>query len=411
MLFRWRSLLILILLTPVARGAPLTTARVQATSLANRADWLAYLERSHALAEADELALLAEVKAQGRQLALPAPDGGDFKLSAKAGDVWYSSPEAGQLADIVLSYQAPCGGWSKHVGYSKGPRQPAMQWTSQSKPGHSPHYLATFDNRSTTEQLHFLANVWQVTQRADCQAGFAKGLTYLFAAQQPGGGWPQVFPLEGDYHDDITFNDDAQTHILELLLGIVKEEPRFGLLDDSLRREAQTAFERGLQCVLATQLGPAGKKTGWAAQHDALTLKPSQARQLEPAALSGSETAQLLKFMMTIPDPSPEVVDSIEQGLAWLQSAKVTGIAKVKEGGKTQYVGNPHSKEVYWARFYDLQSGRPIFPGRDGVVYNSFAELAANNNLGYDYYSTRPGSIVTNGQKKWRKLLAKRAGQ
>jgi PelA/Pel-15E family pectate lyase len=342
-------------------------------------------------------------------LALPAPDGGDFKLSAKAGDAWYSSSEAGQLATIVLSYQAPCGGWSKHVGYSQGPRKPAMQWTSQSKPGHSPHYLATFDNRSTTEQLHCLANVWQATQRADCQAGFAKGLKYLLAAQQPGGGWPQVFPLEGDYHDDITFNDDAQTHILELLLRIINEEPQFGLLDDSLRREAKVALERGLQCVLATQLGPAGKKTGWAAQYDALTLQPSQARQLEPAALSGSESAQLIKFMMTIPDPTPEVVESIEQGLAWLKSAQVTGIAKVKAGGKTGYVSNPNSTEVYWARFYDLQNGRPIFPGRDGVVYESFAELAANNSLGYDYYSNRPGSIVTNGQKKWRKLLAKRA--
>jgi hypothetical protein len=39
------------------------------------------------------------------------------------------------------------------------------------------------------------------------------------------------------------------------------------------------------------------------------------------------------------------------------------------------------------------------------VVYSSFAEMSANNKLGYDYYTTLPGSIVGNGQKKWRKLL------
>jgi PelA/Pel-15E family pectate lyase len=32
---------------------------------------------------------------------------------------------------------------------------------------------------------------------------------YLLAAQFPNGGWPQVWPLEGGYHDAVTFNDNA----------------------------------------------------------------------------------------------------------------------------------------------------------------------------------------------------------
>jgi len=90
---------------------------------------------------------------------LRAPSGGDFKLSVNTGDVWFASDEAKQLANTVLSYQTPTGGWSKHIGFNKGPRQPGMQWTSQNEPGQPAHYVATFDNGSTTEEMYFLANV------------------------------------------------------------------------------------------------------------------------------------------------------------------------------------------------------------------------------------------------------------
>ena len=101
-----------------------------------------------------------------------------------------------------------------------------------------------------------------------------------------------------------------------------------------------------------------------------------------------------------------EVIACIEAGLVWLEAAEVKGVAKVKREGRTLYVADASSHEAYWARFYDLATGKPMFPGKDGVVYQSFEELAAaNDKLGYDYYSTQPGSIVRNGQKKWRKRL------
>ena len=88
------------------------------------------------------------------------------------------------------------------------------------------------------------------------------------------------------------------------------------------------------------------------------------------------------------------------------EQAKITGLAKAKLNGKTIYETNAVSTGVYWARFYDLTNSQPVFPGRDGVIYNSFGAMSAQNKLGYDYLSTQPGSIVSNGQKKWRKMLA-----
>lgn len=396
--------------TSEAPAEPVTAERIAELPPEVRLQWQQYLDVSQANAQRDAAALAAEVQASGQAEAVRAPDGGDFKLSAKAGDPYYGSAEAAELADVILSYQTPAGGWSKHTGYSRGPRQPGMQWTSQNDPGESPHYVATFDNRSTTEQLQFLANVWLATRREDCQAAFARGLRYVLAAQYPNGGWPQVYPLEGDYHDDITLNDDALMHILELLQGVARQDqPQYALVDQSLQQEAARALDRGLECVMQLQVQQNGQPTAWCAQYDALTLRSSQARPLEPPTLSGVESAQLLKFLMTIPDPAPELVAAIEHGLAWLDRVKMTGLRRAKRDGKTVYEPDPASDEVYWARFYDLATSRPVFPGRDGVLYETFAEMAANNRLGYDYFSSRPRSILRNGQKKWRKMLAKRA--
>ena len=404
-------LLTLTLCLSSALADPVTLRRIKELSSMEQSRWKDYLQRSQTNALADAAAVQAEVVANKMTNPMRAPSGGDFKLSVKTGDAWYAGDEAKQLAEVVLSYQTPTGGWSKHTGYNKGPRQPGMQWTSQNEPGQPAHYVATFDNGSTTEQMYFLANVWHATKREDCKAGFIEGLKFILAAQFPNGGWPQVYPLEGGYHDDITFNDDAMTHILELLHDIASNDSAFAFLDESRRQQAAAALSRGLQCVLKTQIVQAGKRTGWCSQFDALTLQPASARKMEPATLGGPESAHILQLLMTATNPAPEVVACIESGLKWLEAVKLTGESRTNENGKKVFEITKTGSEVRWARFYNLTNSQPVFPGRDGILYDTFAAMAAQNKLGYDYYSTQPGSIVTNGQKKWRKMLASQSKQ
>lgn len=392
-------------------AAPVTAERVSALSPAEQGPWRDYLARSAAAALADQAVVDEEARAAGLALPLRAPEsGGDFKLTEKIDPAWYATAEAGLLADAILSFQTPTGGWSKHTDFSQGPRRPGMQWTSQSDPGKRARYVGTFDNDSTTAQIGFLARVWQATGREDCKAGVLRGVDYVLAAQYPGGGWPQIYPLLGGYHDDITFNDDAMTHVLELLRDIVNGAPAFALLDAGRRARAEQALAAGLACVLRMQIDFQGKKAVWCAQHDAMTLAPTAARAMEPVSFSGLESAHILKFLMTLRSPSPELVAAIEAGLSWLESARVTGIAKRKVDGRTVYTEDPASTEVYWARFYDPVTGRPIFPGRDGVVYESYEAMIAKNAGGYDYYTTLPGSVLRNGQKQWRKRLVAAGG-
>ncbi len=389
-----------------AFAEPVTVGRLNQLPPAEQPAWKAYLERSQTLARADQAAVQAEVTANRMTNALRAPSGGDFKPKATVGDAWFSGDEAKQLADAIISFQTPSGGWSKHIGFSKGRRQPGMQWTSQNEPGQPAHYVATFDNNSTTAEMDFLAGVWQATKREDCRAGFIKGLDFILAAQYPNGGWPQGYPLEGGYHDDITFNDDAMTHVLELLYGVTRKELGYTFVDDSRRQQASAALAKGIRCVLESQIIQNGKRTAWCSQFDPLTLGPCSARKMEPATLSGLESAHILKFLMTLTNPTPEVVASIECGLQWLDRVKITGEMKPGANGKTAFEPTASGTEVRWARFYDLANSKPVFPGRDGVVYDTFAAMAANNKLGYDYYTSQPGSILRTGQKKWRKTLS-----
>ena len=130
---------------------------------------------------------------------------------------------------------------------------------------------------------------------------------------------------------------------------------------------------------------------------------------MEPATLSGLESAGVLKFLMSMTNPTPEIVASIESGLAWLERAKIAGLSRTNLNGRTTFISDTNSAQVYWARFYNLTNNQPVFPGRDGTVYDSFAAMAANNRLGYDYLSTQPGSLLNNGQKQWRKMLQRQS--
>jgi PelA/Pel-15E family pectate lyase len=400
------SVLILLLGFAAASAEPVTPARVGTLPAAERAAWQAYLARSSAAARADQAALDAELAANHMAAALQAPDGGDFKLPAKADDPSYAGEQARRLADVILSYQTPSGGWSKHTDYSQGARKPGMQWTSQNKPGARPHYVATFDNRSTTEQLYFLAYVWHATKREDCKAAFLKGLDFVLAAQFPNGGWPQGYPLEGGYHDDITFNDDAMTRVLRVLQSVGSGEPYFAFVDEARRAKAAAAMTAGVRCMLKLQVEQDRRKTVWCAQYDPITLQPSGARKFEPATLSGAESARVLEFLMSINSPAPEIIAAVESGLEWFEKKKITNIKKTKRGGITTYESDPSSTEVYWARFYDLKTGKPVFPGRDGIMHETYEAMAAGKSVGYDYYTTQPASLLNAGQKKWRKMLA-----
>ena len=380
-----------------------TAERIAALPEDERAAWEMYLARSLERRRAEQAVLAAEVLAAGLAGPRLAPAGDDFRLPSHVTAAWFASDAGRAITEAVVSFQTPSGGWSKHVRFDKGPRTPGMHWSSQADPW---HYVGTFDNRSTTEELRLLAGAG----REELRAAFLRGLDYVFDAQFPNGGWPQGYPLEGKYHDEITLNDNAMTHVLELLRDIAAGLPEFAFVDDARRTRGREAFAAGLRCLVKMQVVQNGRPTVWCAQHDPLTLAPAAARLKEPPSLSGGESGDLLLFLMRLPDPPPEIIAAIESGLAWFERARLTGLRPTQRDGRSFYAADPTATEPYWARFYDIATNRPIFAGaQDGIIYDSFEEMWTHNHFGYDYYTRRPAGLLTKERERWAKLLAKGA--
>lgn len=385
-------------------GDPLTAQRLGDLPASERQAWQEYLDRSNTWRKRIQDIYASEATVIRGWKPKLASEGSDFRLPEKKSSDWYSGPEAIALSDVLISYQNPSGGWSKHVSVDQGPRSAGVHWSSQGTVDH-PRYVGTFDNGSTTNQLLFLARVYRHTKSKEVLQSIQSGLRYILNAQYPNGGWPQVYPLEGGYHDDITFNDDAMVHVLSVLDLVSKREEDFDLVDESMRQECRAAFQRGVNCILQAQCSQGSARTLWCAQHDALTLSPSRARAMEPASLSGSESVGILKLLMAIDDPTQPIITSIQDGLKWFSEHQVRGLRRTKIDGQDWYVNDPQSDQIYWARFYDLHTQEPIYPGRDGVIYRSYQELASKNRLGYDYLTTKPKGLLASGQKSWAKRL------
>jgi PelA/Pel-15E family pectate lyase len=381
----------------------LTPERIAALPAAQQTAWREYVARSQALQRADKSTLEAEVKAAGLAKPVAAPIGPVFKTPASTAAGWFGGAEARQSADVLVSFQMPSGGWSKAVDYSKGARRAGMHWSTHADGW---YYAGTFDNRTTTEQLIFLAKTYQATQEPKYSAAFLKGLDYIFAAQLPNGGWPQVYPLAGDYHDEVTYNDDAMIHVLQVLQGVASGQPEYSFVDEARRNKARAAVDAGVRCILQSQVFQDGKPTVWCAQHDPLTLAPAAARKFEPASLSGGESLGIVRFLMGIEQPSGEIKAAVEGAVAWFEAVKITGIEIVNqtnaEGGTVMAaVANPKAPPQ-WARFCELGTNRPIFIGRDTVIHYNIAELDQERGKGYAWYVTKPIDLLTKEYPKWK---------
>src|SRR5277367_645320 len=385
----------------------ITAARIATLPAKDRAAWMAYLERSRKPMQADRDALAAERTPGEPEPPMPK-EGFSARTMPLDHDVaWYGTAEARHVADVIVSFQTPAGGWSKNLDMSGDLRGRGQSYTPDNLSKHpgpddfdapkDPHwnYVGTLDNDATNTELHFLLLVSGATPGAAGEAyraSFLRGIRYLLAAQFPNGGWPQVWPLEGGYHDAITFNDNAVTESAETLTAVADGGGNYTFIPADLRRQARAAADHALQCVLATQVVVQGKRTVWAQQHDALTLAPVPGRNYEPAALSSGESADVLLYLMKLPHPSPAVVATVDAGVSWLKTAAIYGREWV--GGR----GTPGGRHLeaksgagpIWARYYSITTGKPIFGDRDKTIHDDVSELSLERRNGYAWYSAGP---------------------
>ncbi len=310
---------------------------------------------------------------------------------------WFQGEEGRRIADNVLTWQTPHGSWPKNKDTASKPFD-----------GDSKDLRGTFDNGATTNELRFLARAFLATKETRYEEAFLKGLSHIFEAQYSNGGWPQYYPLSKNYHRHITFNDRVMERLLELLRD-VSESSDYGFLKTEEIAKAKTAVTKGIDCILRTQIKQNGKLTAWCAQHDEKTLEPAWARSYEPPSISGAESVGVVRFLMSIEEPTPQIIAAVEGAVAWFGSVAIQGMrleefTNAEGQADKQIVADPDAGPL-WARFYEISTNRPIFLDRDSVVRYAFSEIGQERRTGYAYYGGWAAKLLTHEYPRWRDKL------
>jgi PelA/Pel-15E family pectate lyase len=383
----------------------LTAERIAALPAAQQPAWKQYLERSNKQLQADQAFLQTELRAHGiKESIMPPPGRSASSLPLDEPAPWYGEPEGRRIADIVVSFQTPAGGWSKNLDMTRHPRAPGERFAPDNRsrylsPGDfdTPHdvnwnYVGTFDNDATSTQLRYLARVIAAvgTNGAAYRQSFSRGIDYILAAQYPNGGWPQVWPLEGGYHDTITYNDDAMINILGFMREVSESTNEFAFVPASTRALVAASVQRGIQCILATQIVTGSHRTVWCQQHDPLTLQPASGRNYEMPSAVSSESAVIVMFLMELPKPDPQVVTAVKAAAAWFEKTKISNVAfKRVDDGDRRLVPTPGGGPL-WARYYEIGTDRPIFGDRDKTIHDNLDEISRERRFGYAWYRDTP---------------------
>jgi pectate lyase len=316
----------------------------------------------------------------------------------KQPDEWFRSADGRRVTENVLSWQSSAGSWPKNKSTTAAPYT-----------GDVAKVNGTFDNGATTDEIRFLSRAFSATREERCRRAVTRGLDHILAAQYPTGGWPQYAPPpEKSYHRHITFNDGSMVRLMELLREVASA-PEFNFVDSTRREASRKAFDRGVACILKCQIRVNGRLTVWCAQHDEKDLSPRPGRSYELVSLSGSESAGILRFLMSVDNPNAEVMRAIETGVDWFASARITGWKVGREGKDKVLIADTNAPPL-WARFYNIETGRPFFCGRDGIPKENFNDIEAERRNGYAWHGNWGESVATDYAKwsaKWIKTTPK----
>ena len=280
------------------------------------------------------------------------------------GDRYYM--EAARKAATALIYgQLESGGWTNLVDFDPESRRSGRYRNGRGHP--RGRNFSSLDDDISQSAIRFLCRLDEVLDFRDQQVHQACviALDALLQAQFPNGAFPQGWdesPVQIDappnlrarypshdwrtegrikeYWDCYTLNDDLASDVTSTLLEAwrVYEDERYL---SSLRK-------LGDFLVLAQMPAP---QPGWAQQYN-YDMEPIWARKFEPPAISGRETESVIEALLRIAVATREkkYLEPIGPAIGWLRESTL-------------------KSENRLARYYELQTNRPLYMFRRGDIY------------------------------------------
>ncbi len=333
----------------------------------------------------------------------------DHVISALPGQQRYKNTDIPKIADNILFYQKTNGGWPKNYDMlailSEQQRQAVNASINELN--------TTFDNGATHSQVDYLAKAYSIVKDEKYKAACLRGIDFILSAQYDNGGWPQFYPDISGYRKYITFNDGAIIGVMTVLRNIHQGKPYYSFVDNTRRERVRKAFAKGLDCILKCQIVSNGRPTAWGQQHDNVDFRPREARTYELASVCGGESADIVRFLMSVDSSSEKVIAAIQNAIRWFDQKKIYGIRvqvidapialfKYQTVEFDRIVVKDSTAPPIWARFYELGTERPLFSGRNGRPVYSLDEVERERRTGYGWYTYAPDEVLKK-YPSWRK--------
>ena len=326
----------------------------------------------------------------------------------------YSAGQVREIANNILLMQRDHGGWIENLDPLRilSTREKAQLIVDKTEEAGS------FDNRNIYTQISYLMGAYEVTGEEMYRTGALKGLDYLLAHQTECGGWPHTVPASRRYHPLITIADEVTSGPLEMLRPMSAGDFPFASLSDETKERARRAVERGDNCLLRLQIRQQDGLAGWAGQYTPDTLEPAMGRSFELPSMAVQETVEILRYLMSIDQPSPEEVAAIEGGVSWLQRVALQGVRldeyELSEPVAFRYHIATRDRRLVpdetapplWARFYDVTDNSVVLANRDSVRVDDLQDIAQERRTGYDWYGTWADHLVSVEYPEWKSALA-----
>lgn len=325
----------------------------------------------------------------------------------------YELNDTQAIADNILLYQRSNGGWPENVHPLRvlTPEEEIQVRANKAKVDPS------FDNRNIYPQIRYLSHAYQRTGDERYKRAALNGLRYTLDVQYDNGGWPHS-PARADrpYGNHITFADEVMPGVLTFLRQVAKAEPPFDYVPEPLRERATQAVIKGDALVLDLQIRIDGERTIWAGQYHSETLEPVAARSYELPALQTWESVAVVEYLMSIENPSAEVIDAVHSAARWFEANRIKGV-RVEEVPIEPVRFEYHTARFdrvlveergapgLWARFYDLQTSVPFFTNRDGSRVARLSEVTLERRSGYSWHGNWPESLLDTTFPAWKERL------
>lgn len=251
----------------------------------------------------------------------------------------------------LAAAQLPSGGWNYSFDFSDPARSKRRN-------------ISTFDDNTSQSCLRFLLLLGEVATGNTARERAIRhardlGLRKLLEAQYPNGAWPQRydgvpkvakdFPVlkarypktwsrtypKANYINHYTFNDNSHRDCVLLALEAHRVTGDLKYLQ---------AARRGGDFILLAQMPE--PQPAWAQQYNA-RMEPAWARKFEPPSITGGESVgacrTLIELYLVTGDA--KYLRAVDTAVKWYRRSAIAP-------GK-------------WARFYELQSNRPLYFTKD----------------------------------------------